>query len=1078
LMVDMYIPGFSQMLLNSGLDFRPELTGGGPAYVDMSPGAMPEPAPQIPYMAPPQVDEFQLRIAQAEAQARAQADAIARAQAEAQARAQAEMQARAQAELQARAQAEAQARAQAELQARAQAEAQARAQAEAQARAVQEQKAAQARAQAEAQARAEAEAQARAQAEAQARAQAQEQARAQQAAEAQARAQAEAQARAGAEAQQRAQAEAQARVEAEMRDLSRRPVLQPLADELTGGPAYVDMLPGALPEPAPEPVAPPAAPPPVVPPVTPSPAAPPIAQVPDTGGLGGAGASAYIPGFTPMLQNATPPVAPPVLPEAPPSRDLFAGAFGGERPVLQPLADEFTGGGPAIVEMAPNALPEPAEFTPPASPPVDEFQQRIAQAEEQARALAQPSVTPPAMSAPDPGALNMLVRPDLFDGGPAYVDMLPGALPEPMEQPVVQAPLPPSIQPSAPMIMQAPGAGLSVGNLGGTAALQETPIGAFEDYVREVGSLNPALEYAQSRGNIGAQTAFDPTGFQFVTEKGGLAGYGKGNTGFLTASPDTQFRMWDERGKNRIVAEGTGMGGLQNIYNLANQFNKEQGKKANWGVERFNPATGRWERVAGNDPSKNIFGKIASVALPIGAAILTGGASIPIKMAAGAAAGGLGAAAAGRDPLKAGIISGLTAGAGAAGGKLGAAGKLGSIGAKTGTVIGSGLGATAGGLATGQSLEQALKGGALSAAGTFVGQQLGGGLLNLGVEIPGFNVATNFTPGGPIIVTPTGGAAIPVSTGGGAGAGRPKAPPQIDADGNMVLTGDRLTFGGVPIGLAGANAMARVGMDAATQKIAKQITEPETNEKPLDIENILVTGSKPSVPVPLNAPADQARTPTDLAKEFDKELDDKSVLDKLKENLGVTDYLRLAALLLPLLGNGGGNRGALATIPRGMFGGSGVFGARLPAANLPGASTGFAPRTAAELRPKTTQDWYRYGYGPSQSFFSYVPQGEENKSQAFTGYAQGGLSMSDDSYAVNGPGTGRSDEIPALLSDGEYVIDAETVALLGDGSSKAGAERLDQLRVKIRKDKGRKLAKGEFSVNAKRPEHYLKGGRA
>ena len=31
------------------------------------------------------------------------------------------------------------------------------------------------------------------------------------------------------------------------------------------------------------------------------------------------------------------------------------------------------------------------------------------------------------------------------------------------------------------------------------------------------------------------------------------------------------------------------------------------------------------------------------------------------------------------------------------------------------------------------------------------------------------------------------------------------------------------------------------------------------------------------------------------------------------------------------------------------------------------------------------------------------------------------------SYYVEGEGTGRSDEIPAYLSDGEYVIDAETV---------------------------------------------------
>ena len=80
-------------------------------------------------------------------------------------------------------------------------------------------------------------------------------------------------------------------------------------------------------------------------------------------------------------------------------------------------------------------------------------------------------------------------------------------------------------------------------------------------------------------------------------------------------------------------------------------------------------------------------------------------------------------------------------------------------------------------------------------------------------------------------------------------------------------------------------------------------------------------------------------------------------------------------------------------------------------------------------------------------------------------------------FAVNGPGTGRSDDIPAVLSDGEYVIDAETVALLGDGSSKAGAKKLDELRVKIRKHKGQKLAKGRFSANAKRPEAYLSGGR-
>lgn len=86
------------------------------------------------------------------------------------------------------------------------------------------------------------------------------------------------------------------------------------------------------------------------------------------------------------------------------------------------------------------------------------------------------------------------------------------------------------------------------------------------------------------------------------------------------------------------------------------------------------------------------------------------------------------------------------------------------------------------------------------------------------------------------------------------------------------------------------------------------------------------------------------------------------------------------------------------------------------------------------------------------------------------GFARGG-------FAVRGIGSGRDDKIPARLSDGEYVIDAETVALLGDGSSDAGAKRLDAFRANIRKHKGKKLVRGEFSVNAKKPEAYLKGGR-
>ncbi len=98
-----------------------------------------------------------------------------------------------------------------------------------------------------------------------------------------------------------------------------------------------------------------------------------------------------------------------------------------------------------------------------------------------------------------------------------------------------------------------------------------------------------------------------------------------------------------------------------------------------------------------------------------------------------------------------------------------------------------------------------------------------------------------------------------------------------------------------------------------------------------------------------------------------------------------------------------------------------------------------------------------------------ITAGEYNVQQR----AQGGLSVL--SRFVRGGGTGRSDEISAKLSDGEYVIDAETVAMLGDGSSSAGAKRLDEMRENIRRHKGKKLAKGKFSPDAKSPLTYLKG---
>lgn len=79
-------------------------------------------------------------------------------------------------------------------------------------------------------------------------------------------------------------------------------------------------------------------------------------------------------------------------------------------------------------------------------------------------------------------------------------------------------------------------------------------------------------------------------------------------------------------------------------------------------------------------------------------------------------------------------------------------------------------------------------------------------------------------------------------------------------------------------------------------------------------------------------------------------------------------------------------------------------------------------------------------------------------------------------FAVGGPGTGQSDDIPTMLSDSEYVIDADTVAALGDGSSKAGAEALDKMRMAIRKHK-RSASISDIPPKAKSPFKYIEDGR-
>jgi hypothetical protein len=77
------------------------------------------------------------------------------------------------------------------------------------------------------------------------------------------------------------------------------------------------------------------------------------------------------------------------------------------------------------------------------------------------------------------------------------------------------------------------------------------------------------------------------------------------------------------------------------------------------------------------------------------------------------------------------------------------------------------------------------------------------------------------------------------------------------------------------------------------------------------------------------------------------------------------------------------------------------------------------------------------------------------------------------SHHVQGKGDGQSDDIPAMLADGEWVADADFVSQLGNGSNKAGAELLDNFREVVRKHK-RSAPTDKIPPKSKKLTSYLK----
>ena len=73
-------------------------------------------------------------------------------------------------------------------------------------------------------------------------------------------------------------------------------------------------------------------------------------------------------------------------------------------------------------------------------------------------------------------------------------------------------------------------------------------------------------------------------------------------------------------------------------------------------------------------------------------------------------------------------------------------------------------------------------------------------------------------------------------------------------------------------------------------------------------------------------------------------------------------------------------------------------------------------------------------------------------------FSEGGLNTLKNTF-VKGDGDGTSDSIPAMLANGEFVIPADVVSSLGNGSNDSGAHVLDEFLKVIRQHKRKADAK-------------------
>jgi hypothetical protein len=121
----------------------------------------------------------------------------------------------------------------------------------------------------------------------------------------------------------------------------------------------------------------------------------------------------------------------------------------------------------------------------------------------------------------------------------------------------------------------------------------------------------------------------------------------------------------------------------------------------------------------------------------------------------------------------------------------------------------------------------------------------------------------------------------------------------------------------------------------------------------------------------------------------------------------------------------------------------------------------------AAYAPTSSQSFVPTQSVPTQSF----NEGGEVDGHNPTFFSPGGLASMENTY-VKGEGDGTSDSVAAMLANGEFVIPADVVSKLGNGSNDAGANVLDEFLSTIR-EHAQKHDPKKLPPDSKGPLTYL-----